>query len=531
VAQKAHLDDMAQQSSTPPSETTTTPLLASTTTDDAQHNASEQETQTSHNSSFFRSEAFVFTILIVAILALSTGDQLQAPAQTRIIESIYCRSYYAEHDPSLIGSDGGDGVAEVYCKNHVIQGQVAMLRGWQITIEAFVMLLVSVPWGYAADVYGRKPVVVILVFGLFLRAAWIQVVCWFWKTIPIKAVWAAAGFTLLGGGDAVTIAIVFTIISDVVPEARRASKFFLIGGSAMFTQVVGPFGSAALMELDPWIPNFLGLALQGIVLFPVLLLPETKDYRTDDHPSASHEPPQEPTETASTSTVKLSPFAMLKAAVQDSVAFLASDTRLLLLIPAFFMHMLVSSSDILVQYISTRYGLSLADATFVITMRSACVLALMLAFYPVLNHILRTRLKWHPQRSDLYLSRFCVIVTAFGFLFMAVAPSLPLLMVAMAVNTLGSGLHLYLRNLATSLVEPHHVARLMTLISWIDTAGLMIASPSLAWLFERGVDLGGLWMGLPFLFTAGIFGVIGVFIGMISLSGRRLAAEEEPLLA
>lgn len=362
------------------------PLLQDHKWSSTKHQVKDSEPE----SSVRRSESFILTILICAILALSTGDQLQAPAQTRIFESIYCRQYYMEHDSSLVGSDGGDGVAEQYCKNHVVQGEVAMLRGWQTTIEAFVMLLVSVPWGYAADVYGRKPVFFILTTGAFLRAVWIQLVCWCWQSIPIKAVWGSAGLVLLGGGDAVTIAIVFTIVSDVMPEERRTSKFFLVGASAMLATVIGPFVSAALMVIDPWIPMVLGLALQAMVIVQVLFLPETKGYSTGNGTAESYD---EAVETLSADSVKLSPLHTVKVAVKDSISFLTADTRLLLLIPAFFMHMLVSSTDILQQYISTRYGLSLADATFVLTLRSAWILALMLMLYPSLNHLLRTRLK------------------------------------------------------------------------------------------------------------------------------------------
>jgi MFS family permease len=365
------------------------PLLRDYTS--SSHNSTRQQAEHSEtDTSVRRSEFFIFTILIIAIFALSTGDQLQAPAQTRIFESIYCRQYYNEHDPSLIGSDGGDGVAEEYCKNHVIQGEVAMLRGWQTTIEAFVMLLVSVPWGYAADVCGRKPVVFILTVGAFLRAAWIQIVCWFWRSLPIKAVWGSAGFVLLGGGDAVTIAIVFTIVSDVVPEERRASKYFLVGASAMLATVIGPFASAALMVVDPWIPMILGLALQALVIVQVLFLPETKNYSSSNETAEADE---ETVEILTAGSVKLSPLHIVTIAVKDSISFLTADTRILLLIPAFFMHMLVSNTDILQQYISTRYGLSLADATFVLTLRSAWVLALLMILYPALNHLLRTKLK------------------------------------------------------------------------------------------------------------------------------------------
>jgi MFS family permease len=476
-----------------------------------------------------RSERFVVLVLILAILTIGTGDELQKPATTRLFESIYCRAYWAKHDPSLIGSDGGDGVAEEYCKNHEIQGDVAMLRGWQLTIEAFVMLLVSVPWGYAADVYGRKPVLVLLMFGLFIRATWIQIVCYFWRTIPIKAVWATAATGLLGGGAAITVAIMFTIITDVVPQEARASRFFQIAGSAMVTQVVGPFGSAALMKYDPWIPMLLGLFLQVVVIFEIFLLPETKDYVAKEESTESEETRPDGDSTCSE---KASPWQNLRDAVQDSITFLAADRRLLLLIPAFFMQMLIGTNEVFLQYVSTRYSLSLANATLVVTIKSALTLGLLLVFFPAVNHVLRTNFKWHPQRVDLHLSRFCAIALGVGFLLMAAASSIPVLITAMAVGALGSGLHLSLRSLATSFVEPHHVARLMTFVSWIDVGGFMVASPLIAWLFERGVDRGGIWMGLPWLFCAAVFGVVTVLIGMISLGDNQLKdADQEPLVS
>lgn len=106
---------------------------------------------------------------------------------------------------------------------------------------------------------------------------------------------------------------------------------------------------------------------------------------------------------------------------------------------------------------------------------------------------------------------------AAGFLLIALAPSIPLLVAAMVVNTFGWGLILFLRSLMTSLVEPHHVARLNTFVGIFDTAGLIVGSPGLAWLFEKGVDLGGMWIGLPFLVCAGVVGLVGVLLAGIAL--------------
>lgn len=78
---------------------------------------------------------FIVTIAILWVLIIEFGDELINPAQTRVFESIYCQLYYREHDPGLIGSDGRGGVDEKWCKIPVVQGQVAMLKGWQNTLN------------------------------------------------------------------------------------------------------------------------------------------------------------------------------------------------------------------------------------------------------------------------------------------------------------------------------------------------------------------------------------------------------------
>jgi hypothetical protein len=110
----------------PDSEPTTenTPLIRPSTS-----------TSPSSSSESKASPTFIITLIIFIIITLGCGDELIGPAQTRVYESIYCRRYYEIHDPSFIGSDGGDGVAEKFCKIPIVQGEVAMLKGWGITFD------------------------------------------------------------------------------------------------------------------------------------------------------------------------------------------------------------------------------------------------------------------------------------------------------------------------------------------------------------------------------------------------------------
>lgn len=109
-----------------------------------------------------------------------------------------------------------------------------------------------------------------------------------------------------------------------------------------------------------------------------------------------------------------------------------------------------------------------------------------------------------------------------GFLMIALAPTIPLLMIAMALNSFGWGLTLFLRSLMTSLVEEHHIARLNTLVGVVDTMGFMVGSPFLAWAFGQGLELGGWRTGLPFLICAVALAVVVVF-----QTGIRIRADND----
>jgi hypothetical protein len=69
-----------------------------------------------------RTYIIAFTLLI----CLSLGVVIFEPALARLFESAYCRTWYQEHDPALIGPGG---VEEAHCKIPQVQRDVASLTG------------------------------------------------------------------------------------------------------------------------------------------------------------------------------------------------------------------------------------------------------------------------------------------------------------------------------------------------------------------------------------------------------------------
>lgn len=134
-----------------------------------------------------------FSVAFLVEMALVVS----APAWNTLLEKGLCEEMY----PELLGLlDVGED--NPLCRDAAVQGKLAMYRGWQFTLEAlpsrFLLLnfdeaqgywlilddcastlaiLFAVPYGSLSDKWGRKPVSVLSVLGLFLVMAWYEIVC------------------------------------------------------------------------------------------------------------------------------------------------------------------------------------------------------------------------------------------------------------------------------------------------------------------------------------------------------------------
>lgn len=116
-----------------------------------------------------------------------------------------------------------------------------------------------------------------------------------------------------------------------------------------------------------------------------------------------------------------------------------------------------------------------------------------------------------PLYTDMWLSRWSGVVLVLADLAIAFSSSPALFGAGLVLLSGGSGLVPLLRSLLNAQVEPHHVGILNTLLGFLDTLGVMIGAPVFSQSLRKGIELGGPWMGLPFLagaviscFAAGI---------------------------
>lgn len=139
---------------------------------------------------------------------------------TRLAEDILCRRHYQDLEPHQFSDVLGNGVDERDCKIPEVQSRMAFLFAFAFMLNGVVGLLVAFPFGVLAD-RARKPVYVLGAIGQSLNVGWSLLVFYCWQTLPIELVVAGAVFQLLGGGLLVATAVLFAMLSDVLPAESR----------------------------------------------------------------------------------------------------------------------------------------------------------------------------------------------------------------------------------------------------------------------------------------------------------------------
>jgi hypothetical protein len=163
---------------------------------------------------------------LVAFLVVFAANLFIMPSE-RIFEDIICHRYY----DNLQGIEHvalDREIDEKMCKVDVIQAELAIVLGGNFVANAVPGMLLSFPWGLLGDRIGRKTVLGLAMLGLTLTQIGIAVIAWFWRTFPLRLIWATPIFQIIGGGGTIPAAMLYATISDISTEENRYIFFAIV---------------------------------------------------------------------------------------------------------------------------------------------------------------------------------------------------------------------------------------------------------------------------------------------------------------
>jgi hypothetical protein len=189
----------------------------------------------------------------------------------------------------------------------------------------------------------------------------------------------------------------------------------------------------------------------------------------------------------------------------------------------------------LLQYISKRYNWTMARATYIFSTQAGASMVVLLVILPVASSFMLKKLKWTAARKDILIFRVGLTLLAVGLIISGIAPSVPVLVVGIVVQTLGSGNGAASRALLTSYVQPNEVARLYTSLGIIETLGVMVAGPVVAGLYNVGLRAvedgkGALLLGLPWFCVGCAIFAIAVATWCLNFRDKKEGGEYEKVV-
>ncbi|KAK0737387.1 major facilitator superfamily domain-containing protein [Apiosordaria backusii] len=325
-------------------------------------------------------------------------------------------------------------------------------------------------------------------------------VFYFSDVVPLWWFWWSSAFELIGGGGAVLVAMLYTFVADVVPVDGRATVFLQLTAVFLGSQMVaGPLGGIMMVD-DPWIPVWASLVIIGVANLLILVFPETlhlhdkKDVATGSEDDSDDE---------RSGVQQL--LHKAKTGLEEVWEFILGNKSVgLLIISMTFVILGRFVGELLLQYATERYHWSWSRASIQLVIRNAFSMVTLLVLMPFASWFCLQHLGMSALEKDVWLGRWSGIITVAGCLIIAGATNGVLFSVGLIWFALGSGITSVIRSLLNGLVEEHHVGTVNTLVGFMENVGMMAAGPLLAKSLSLGLELGGIWAGLPFV-TAGLF--------------------------
>jgi hypothetical protein len=349
---------------------------------------------------------------------------------------------------------------------------------------------------------------------------WAIVVGSFDALLPTKAIIAGPVLSTLGG-DCVFNSLTYNLASNLTDDhVQRAIYFGYMSSVSYVVALLGPALASSTMTLSLWLPFWLGLILLLLAIPIIQLLPSPQELDRDEDGLAEEQ--HEPLLSSPLLKAQDDQNSLLHSTaerLQTIKTIISSHPRnFTLLLFSFWLTSLASSdTKLLVQYISARYGWTFASAGYLLSGKAVVNFTLLTVIIPKLlrsaREVQQAGSTEAVDKSNIRNAMYCLLVSVFGALGIAITSRIWMLIPSMFVYALGSALPIFTLSLLKSpAISPPHTENLegssdpephiFSIVMLVKTAGSLVGAPLMAALWVHGLDIGGAALGMPFFFSA-----------------------------
>lgn len=389
----------------------------------------------------------------------------------------------------------------------------------------------TIPLGFVAEKYGRRALLWLNLVPRVFMLSWAVIVGYFDERLPINAIVAGPALSFLGG-DCVFNSITYSLAAGVTDDyVLRASYFGYMSSITYVVNLLGPALASASMTLLLWLPFWIGITLLGVAIPMISMLPgrdTAKNQRRGDEQS-------QPLLSSPLLKAQDSRPTILHSAVNRFNALraaLASHPWNFSLLLACFLLASLASSDtkLLVQYISKRYQWTFASAGYLLSGKALVNFVLLTVVVPRVLHSAMVASDGNgacgvsSDRINVRFAKLCFGVSVLGAAAIAVSTTILFLVPALLVYALGSALPVFTLSLLKSpaICSPgadnredddressspgaDSQTQIFSIVMLVKTLGSLLGAPLMAFLWVRGIGLGGAALGLPYFVSAGCY--------------------------
>ncbi|PON29280.1 hypothetical protein TGAM01_v201529 [Trichoderma gamsii] len=395
---------------------------------------------------------WLIPLLVINLFIINLGLSIASYPATKLMQDIICKHH--------LGLTFDDLLPESQCHDRAVQRELNIVAIGAAVSATIAGALVSLPLGMLSDRIGRVPILALSILSLFLSESYSLFICWRWRQIPLRAIWGSGAIILLGGGQGVAEAMVFTSISDVIPESKRATCFQWVVAAVLSANLFGPVIARPLTDISIWRPLCISLALVaigGIIL--VTLMPETLHSRDspaqigEDTPiihsnNHHHNDDDDDDDDTASQTPVASTKSTLKALLRRPAVYL---------LPGAILTMPVVSTQhgILMRLMPIQFDWPLSRAALLLSLNAAVTLLTLLAILPLASYALYRKTSISALQRDRILARASVILFVLGSFFLMMVSKASLIIIGVVLSGLGSGVPTLCRTLLVALVGKH----------------------------------------------------------------------------